>query len=438
MFRFKTFINESYYKEYLNKLFKLLETKYTDSDISVHFSNHPTVGLNPNPTHSDPFGVYSFPREYILELNRTQYFFNFKNQFIIKPSRYAKILNLDMTPQKAASLLTIMGVPPHYLSDSGTYHHSGHTIGHKFWGALERFRKENNLKKTFWNTLFKKTEYNVLYDPGLKIIHEQEPTQYIFLTKNSYEVIDHIQRNTNYGGILERFIKEFYNYNYKIVKKGKHGSFTLSQPDKISEISIQFDNAVEGPPNMQIRIYGLQEGFSERISNYTFGNRKSHLDLDDVIKNMKLHIRRYGPSQNSYNHHLDRNMRDYMLEQFCDTFNFKKPKNKDGEFIKIYPDYIDGVKLKLNVSFWKDNIFLGIYRNGGWGSSLNYSYYSRIAVDVNKGDLDYRLIMSELFNDIKTSLMLDKDDDEYWKSSNAIDGLKHIEFLKKNVFKLRN
>ena len=166
------------YDAYLSKLYKELRTEDYGPYTCVHFGRTEKVGIYTKPSHHDPIGVYAFPKDYVLNNIKNTGFANMAYSHILTATPKAKVLNLNMTMNRASSLLSLMGIPTTYLVDASTYHNSGASAGHLFWGSMERWRNENNLSKNAsWNGLFKKTGYNVLYDPGEKIIHWAEPSQ---------------------------------------------------------------------------------------------------------------------------------------------------------------------------------------------------------------------------------------------------------------------
>lgn len=74
MIQFKDYIfllNE-WTRELMPDIYAALE-KYDDPMVGVHFSKGvgedkktPHIGLNMNPFHHDPIGIYAFPKDYVL------------------------------------------------------------------------------------------------------------------------------------------------------------------------------------------------------------------------------------------------------------------------------------------------------------------------------------------------------------------------------------
>src|SRR5690606_10064934 len=103
---------------------------------------------------------------------------------------------------------------------------------------IERWKNENNLSKNAsWNGLFKKTGYNVLFDPGEKIIHWNEPSQLVFLEPGTYKVIETFRKETN-SDIWRSFIKEFSNWIPKKTKTYGEIVLRLTHPEDKTTIEI--------------------------------------------------------------------------------------------------------------------------------------------------------------------------------------------------------
>ena len=112
----------------------------------VHFSKSNFLHFNVNPNHNDPVGVYSFPKQYVLNqhLFDNQGFASYPYVFLVEPTSSAKILNLDMSLETAKSILIQMKINPNLTNFYKT-------PGHSFWNTLKSVTQYNS----HWNNLFK-------------------------------------------------------------------------------------------------------------------------------------------------------------------------------------------------------------------------------------------------------------------------------------------
>ncbi len=200
-----------YNEAFMPELFQALR-RSNNPLTGVHFTNHTGVGMNPKPSHTDPLGVYAFPKDFVEELRlyRQSYFAKAKNMYVLEPTDKAKVLNLAMDESTLEDVLDDMGLTD-YLQDPDVYHKSVYksrlSYGHRLWGIIEKYINDNSLpKNSTWNTLFKRAGYNVLYDPGLSIIHSNEPSQIVYMEPGTYKVMEYKKDQNRYGHMIKDII----------------------------------------------------------------------------------------------------------------------------------------------------------------------------------------------------------------------------------------
>jgi hypothetical protein len=412
------------YEATLTKLYKALKTKYTDDMVGVHFTRINKVGIRTDPAHHDPIGVYAFPRNYVLNDIKNEGFAGMEFSHIIVPSSKAKILNLGTISEKTASrLLTQMGIPSSYLTDETTYHNSGADVGHMLWGAMERWRHENKLSKnSSWNTLFKKTGYNVLYDPGLKIIHWAEPTQIVYMTPGTYKVVDTFSKNNN-SELFKQFVEAFPDW---VPKKTK----------SYSEVSLQLkkgNSAILVTPsqyfNFGVNIYGRVEKTNtdpQRLSYREFYEAGDA--IEDAIEDAKKFIKNsLDDTSRSEQEYISR----FQVEEFCKYFKFKTPQS--GTTIVRKYDETDGSGvIKLIISFHSNAVTFQVERRISYSMGNFYFYSPSIPYNGPKEvtETAFKAMESQLK---EYEAKGESDYEHYYK---ALRGGKVLKYIKRNVFKL--
>jgi len=381
----------------------------------VHFSNSDQLSFNLKPIHSDPIGIYIFPKKYILDggLKVNTMFASYPYAFLIEPTSNARILNLNMSYQEAEYLLIQMDIDKMLLYGEEIYHNSSkNTPGHRFWGVLENVRNTKKLSKNFsWNNFFKKTKYNVIYDPGLGIIHYNEPNQILYLDHKAYSVIDVVKNQNNYS-LLIKFASYFPEFKIYKQKKSnwdkKYSKIKLNNNNITIEITTNSYNFNE----ILISIYGYEEKFEE---NFNINSNEELLNLVNIIKNFIKNSKpqpSYFTKENSdiilkiskyYNLKMDEKYPLYLVKKYKKNTNFKLKYIKSKNTIVL--------EIENSDDLWK------------------YIYYSESVFTTIPETI------KNLLYEIKEKINNEENSNEKYIANYA---LKFIEFIEKRVFVKRS
>lgn len=415
------------YDAYLSKLYKKLRTEDYGPYTCVHFGRTEKVGIYTKPSHHDPIGVYAFPKDYVLNNIKNTGFANMAYSHILTATPKAKVLNLNMTMNRASSLLSLMGIPTTYLVDASTYHNSGASAGHLFWGSMERWRNENNLSKNAsWNGLFKKTGYNVLYDPGEKIIHWAEPSQLVFLEPGTYKVIETFRKETN-SDIWRSFIKEFPNWIPKKTKTYGETVLRLTHPENKTQLEI-----FKGKDNFEfnVNVYGrADKNTKERLDKKMLRYRED-ASIEGALKDVRDYLAETIPHIDDFYRNTNKSVSN--LKEFSQHFKLRLDSSKiygSNRIYKLYKELHGEANIKLIVFFSGDIININISRYQQWSSyNYNFRYEGEYTSPRDTMETAFRHFDKEI------EKLANKDDfDSRYQAERAAVAMK---FLKRNVFKL--
>ena len=204
-----------------------LEELAGDDDAYVTFTDIPKVGVNPNTKWNTPLGVYAYPVWFIVEewdnLKKHGIFaLDRKYANILKHTRNGKYIydiGYDYTkPQFTKDLKTLNEhllkeydfITPEKLEEAMATVKKGEGVytdspGSVMWSYIHELSIEvaETLKKSspkdiatlqykWWSKLL---GYNMIGDnSNLGIIHPNEPSQAIFMSPESYKVVDRIEK----------------------------------------------------------------------------------------------------------------------------------------------------------------------------------------------------------------------------------------------------
>lgn len=378
-------------EEFLPKMFQILKNDSSPL-IGVHFSSgiikdpkHDInkvafpkmkttqfLGKNFKPAHADPFGIYAFPKDYVLKggLQNNIGFASKPYIFILKPSSKASILNLDMTEEKAVSVLNQMGIPRSFYDREDLWHSGSRgkelLPGHRFWSAIEVYKKENDLSRnSSWNILFNKTQYNTLYDPGLKIVHPNEPSQIIYLKKEAYEVVDVINQRP-FRDILKRIKSEF--PNFKVRKKDTYENINFDFHSPNNYFNLFFD---KNRYALTAKVNG-KDGhilFTTYPDHSNYGIKSKHDNIESFINAIKQELKE----------EKNENPTDPIIQKIAKLFGVKIDKDQYDNTIMIERYYIRK-ETEYNYSRQKDEIKQYKILFKIYGYTSKYTENSRIGI----------------------------------------------------------
>ncbi len=387
----------------------------------VHFSKESYLRPNLRPHHNDPIGIYCFTKDYVLsnKLFANTGFSSMPYVFFIEPSPSAKILKLDMPKQQAESLLTQMGIDPKVM-DQDISRGRTKTPGHLFWDAIETIRNgDNKLSKNMsWNTLFKKTGYNVIYDDGQGIIHSNEPFQIIYLDRTAYKIVDMI-KNESENSLISRLASMFPDYKKKGNKKGWDNcqKITLSKDEHY--ITIQKC----GNPWLYVTIGGFDEKFENSY-------KLEDIDLDVIKKEIEEFISTSTKTDWSKYRTKESDVGINLLKDIAKIYGFKQEDKYNIKRTYIY----QGTKAVMHLTVQIDKISMSIKDNDRLSSFFYYSHYP-----LEEKQYDTREVVWNLIHAVRGEIEKDKvSDDSARRQWGADSANRFLDFLQKRVFIKRN
>lgn len=186
-------------KDYLPDLFTRLENdpKLRGDDLWFHFSRVPKLGVNPSPSHRDPYGIYMFPKRWVVnhDLAKNHAFFGMPYVFVLRIRPGARMLDLGaMTREQAVGVLTSMGLQDRVPLLDAPSRYGGTTVGAIFWQILDQFLEPQRGANGAWNALFRKAGFDGCIDPGTAAVHSNEPDQALVFSPTSLEVVEVIEQ----------------------------------------------------------------------------------------------------------------------------------------------------------------------------------------------------------------------------------------------------
>ena len=409
----------------LPKLFekvKQLRGEYS----GVHFSPTSELSFNYRPSHSDPVGIYVFPKYYVLTggLSKNQGFASKYYAFLIEPTPAARILNLNMDMRTAEYLLDKMGIDKALLNSKDVYHKSNQASpGHLFWGVLEHIRTVGKLSQNVsWNTMFAKTGYNALYDPGMAIIHSNEPYQIVYLDHKAYKVLDVIKNENKHSALL-KFSSYFPDFRIFKKRSGWAGELAIRlEKDggvRKGGVEISLRNSQYNLDRLAVNVSGFGEKYGSKEYNFTINNNDDVKAAVEKVKDYMANTER-APAL------IDTS--DYsFIKRLSEIYRLKYDPEYPGNLEKKYRN---NTKFDLVYSPSGNHSTLSIAKGYSEGSDswIKYFYYH----SIEAGDPE-RTVNSLLIG-LKDIIRKDSEDINSRRKYDAPHALKFVEFLENRVF----
>lgn len=188
---------------------KELQERYKDQTLFVSFTSLDKLGINPSSRYSTPIGIYAYPLDYVLrraDRQRADDTINFSN---IVPfageSRYVTVFSAKGTIVDLADTATLERWIEKFKTLSGkpvlpnAYKQS--STPQLFWSYTMYLSQKGTKDPDFvkpkeWNKLFRTVGIDGVVDSkGSGTIHPNEPTQAVFFSIESVNVITRILNN---------------------------------------------------------------------------------------------------------------------------------------------------------------------------------------------------------------------------------------------------
>ena len=204
-------INEVHYTDYFPKQFVGFVQKYKDKDLDnlyVHFSNFKSdildkrIVYDPGDTHSDPVGVYAFPADYVVE-HPSDIGFGTNRKYLSVllnkvPEQTLYLQNMDK--EQFVRILSTLFPEEDWDSiyekeiDVGMLSERSRRCGKFFYRELNKRATNRAYPSKEINQFLVSVGIKVLIDSAPSkeraIIHEDEPHQAVFLTRDSFDIIE--------------------------------------------------------------------------------------------------------------------------------------------------------------------------------------------------------------------------------------------------------
>lgn len=195
----------------VEQLKQFIGTDYED-ELYVHFTDIEKIGINPQSTYKTPAGIYAYPFKYVkdkiikFDSLSLPYGDTLKYIYVIRATS-DKILNLEKYTKndlkRDEHKLSVYGDKKYF----NNLYPNVDTPGGKLWRDLYVICGSNVF---LWNALLRGLGYDIVYDNDEGIIHENEPTQAIFLTVKAFQVVKLIH-NINPKPLDTKIEKELFH-----------------------------------------------------------------------------------------------------------------------------------------------------------------------------------------------------------------------------------
>ena len=296
----------NYLKEYLESLLEdkpigdknkelwldYLKEKYSKNyeGLFVSFVSEDKIGINPKSHFNTPNGIYTYPMKFLLDDNKVPFRGSNKPKKIkILKAVSGNVLDHNLSEEEYKSSLkklnskildTISKYPdnkkeffktPEKFIEITEKSASANSLFGKLWNITRVLSKNPN----DWSKILIDLGFDWVNDKGNGIIHNNEPTQAVFLNPNSYKVID------------EEFVdtEERYNATNKDTISYEKLKKLFEKDDEIYDIFISYSDII---------VEMIKKEFTKNRESKTLNlilsklPKLSNILMNDVIH--KLHI----------------------------------------------------------------------------------------------------------------------------------------------------
>lgn len=210
--RIKKLLNEIHFQDKFSKHFLEFWNKYSeyprDKSLYVTFTMYrnstidKSVNLDPQ-THNDPVGIYTYPLEYVV-LHPMDIKFAEKRKFLqVLRLKIDRVCNLqNITKEELQRCYDVIYGHDQYITNKTMFNFKTPSkMGWLLFKLIQNDHRDNDrLRSSKEQTeLFLKLGYKAILDTAITeenaIINSNEPEQIIFLTRDSYEIVDIFQNN---------------------------------------------------------------------------------------------------------------------------------------------------------------------------------------------------------------------------------------------------
>lgn len=188
----------------------------------VSFTAIEKLGINPQSKYETPIGIYAYPGTYVVEktggaegpMSWLPFAGNqpYANLFSVTGNiidisdmstsdakdYYRKMVDI-CAKLSSDSWKSVADQVQQYIEESPTKALDRETVGGRFWYVSMMVARNivgpstGSKSPIAWNTLFRKIGIDGIVDPGYGIIHNAEPTQAVFFTKQVITDIDRVE-----------------------------------------------------------------------------------------------------------------------------------------------------------------------------------------------------------------------------------------------------
>ena len=180
---------EHFYPQLLSAL-----ARHKGEGLWAHFTDVPKIGIRTSPAHKDPVGIYLFPLDHIADkFDRYHHWAFRKYMFVCRVSASATLDLSAVTDAETESMLERIGV-------EGETPRRDDPPGRRLWSALDEAAREGGewgaKRGMAFRRLLHRLGYDAVRDPGMGVIHSNEPDQLLALDPGDIDVVEMVETTT--------------------------------------------------------------------------------------------------------------------------------------------------------------------------------------------------------------------------------------------------